>query len=63
MSFGEWIDQRLATLAVHVAVQPNAEGSLVGHLTGEKLATRDLCNIYCYLRLHCLQPDRRQPRT
>ena len=39
--FGKGVDERLATRAIHVAVQPDAEGSRVGHFAGEKLFTRD----------------------
>ena len=63
MCFGKGVDERLATRAIRVAVQPDAEGSRVGHFAGEKLFTRDFCYIYCYLRLHSLQTDQRQPRA
>ena len=52
LSYGKGVDERLAVRAIHVAVQPDGEASSVGQLTGEKLITRDFCNIYCYLRLH-----------
>ena len=32
-----------------------------GHFAGEKLFTRDFCNIDCYLRLHSLQTDHPAP--
>jgi hypothetical protein len=49
--FGKGVDKRLATRAINVAVQPDAEDSRVGHFAGEKLFTRDFCNIGLLLAL------------
>jgi hypothetical protein len=60
-SWGKRVNERPATRAIHVAVQPDAKGCCVGHSIFEKLLTRDFCNIYCYLRLHCLRPINTYP--